>query len=220
MYLDNLSSSVRLAGMEWGAKIRQLREQRGITQTELAKRAGVTRGYIAQIETGLIKESGMDTFRRLASGLGMTLDELDAAVRGETLKPTEEPEDWLERYRAAQPYRLQIRTDFVAHAGEPVQPPQYYWIPRGGAAPVGIEAIKVKGNCLEPVIQEGDVIIVDKNAEVNIGNVVACTYQDELHLGRLRKIAGEVFLENGHGTFKLEECPHVAKVIQIERTLR
>jgi transcriptional regulator with XRE-family HTH domain len=87
--------------VEWGSVIKRLREERGLSQTELAKRSGVTRGYIAQIEIVLVKESGMDIFRRLAEALGMSLNELDTAVRGKPLTPADNPDDLLARHTAA-----------------------------------------------------------------------------------------------------------------------
>jgi transcriptional regulator with XRE-family HTH domain len=204
----------------WGLKVKQLREARSLRQEDLAQVAGLTRGYIAKIEMGIVKSPTIDTFEGLAQGFHMTLDELREELTGRVTTQATQPEDLLTRYVSAQPHRLVVQTDFVAHAGEPVQPPEYYWIPRGGAAPKGIEAINVHGNCLEPTIMPGDVIIVDKNASVDVGQIVACVYRDELHLGRLRKVADDLYLENGHGRIKFEECAVAARVIQIERKLR
>ncbi|MDP3049741.1 MAG: helix-turn-helix transcriptional regulator, partial [Eubacteriales bacterium] len=41
---------------ELGRRIRALREEKGLTLTELAERANVTKGYISQIESGTIKK--------------------------------------------------------------------------------------------------------------------------------------------------------------------
>ncbi|MBE0467407.1 MAG: helix-turn-helix domain-containing protein [Candidatus Desulforudis sp.] len=39
-----------------GRRIRRLREDMGLTVTELAERVGVTKGYISQIESGAVKK--------------------------------------------------------------------------------------------------------------------------------------------------------------------
>ena len=48
-----------------GERVRQVRELRGMTQTELAERIGVTQPFIAQIETGFAQPSE-DTINTLA----------------------------------------------------------------------------------------------------------------------------------------------------------
>jgi transcriptional regulator with XRE-family HTH domain len=51
--------------------IQALRESRGMTQRALAKKAQVTPGYIAQLETGLKKNPSLPVLRRLAKALGV-----------------------------------------------------------------------------------------------------------------------------------------------------
>ena len=56
--------------------IRELREKKGLTQEELAFKAKVTPGYVAQLELGLRKNPSLDVVRRLARALGVRLGEL------------------------------------------------------------------------------------------------------------------------------------------------
>jgi transcriptional regulator with XRE-family HTH domain len=56
--------------------IRDLREQKGLTQEELAFKARVTPGYVAQLELGLRKNPSLDVVRRLARALKVPLAEL------------------------------------------------------------------------------------------------------------------------------------------------
>ena len=56
--------------------IRRLREQRSMTQAELAKVARVTQGYISQLEAGTKKDIGAKVAVRLAKALGVPLTEL------------------------------------------------------------------------------------------------------------------------------------------------
>jgi XRE family transcriptional regulator of biofilm formation len=56
--------------------IRDLREKEGLTQEELAFKARVTPGYVAQLELGLRKNPSLDVVRRLAQALKVPLAEL------------------------------------------------------------------------------------------------------------------------------------------------
>jgi len=54
----------------------QLREAKGLTQRDLAKKAEVTPGYIAQLELGQKKNPSLPVLRRLARALGVEVGEL------------------------------------------------------------------------------------------------------------------------------------------------
>jgi len=56
--------------------LQRLRENKDMTQRELAKRAHVTPGYIAQLELGLKKNPSVPVLRKLARALGVPVTEL------------------------------------------------------------------------------------------------------------------------------------------------
>jgi transcriptional regulator with XRE-family HTH domain len=55
--------------------LKQLREERHLTQTELARRAKVTTGFISLMESGQ-RDPSLTVLRRLAKALGVTVAEL------------------------------------------------------------------------------------------------------------------------------------------------
>lgn len=59
-----------------GAKIKRLRVKRGLTQEQLAKRAGVIRVTIARIEAGMRKTPALSTRKKLAKALDVPITEL------------------------------------------------------------------------------------------------------------------------------------------------
>ncbi len=83
-----------------------------------------------------------------------------------------------------------------------------------------MEAYIVAGNCLEPEIADKDVVIIDRERQIEVGDIIACLYKNEMHLGKLRKIADKLFIENSHGRIALEECPIAAPVIEVVRRLK
>ena len=51
--------------------IRKLREAQRLTQDELAKKAGVTQGYIGHLERGLRKNPSLPALKKIAKALGV-----------------------------------------------------------------------------------------------------------------------------------------------------
>jgi transcriptional regulator with XRE-family HTH domain len=55
-----------------GKRVRELREQRGLSQEQLAERAGLHWTYVSGIERGR-RNPGLNTLGALAKALGVTL---------------------------------------------------------------------------------------------------------------------------------------------------
>jgi len=54
-----------------GALVKKIREQKGLNQTQVAKKAGLRREYISQLENGKTKGITLKTAQKLAKGLGV-----------------------------------------------------------------------------------------------------------------------------------------------------
>ena len=61
---------------EIGKTVRRLREKRGWTQEQLARKTGLNRVSIAYIEVGLRKAPTISTRKKLAKALGVSITEL------------------------------------------------------------------------------------------------------------------------------------------------
>lgn len=209
-------------------RIKKLRQERGWTQEELAKRSGLDRGYIANLEgTKSIKSPSAETFLKLAHACNIPLDELyrvagyikgHPATRGFTHKDT--LEEILGKLKLAAPISIPVYTDFPFHAGEPTQAVEYLYRERNKTASDNIEAYICRGNCMEPKINDGDIIIVDRDAVIDHGDIVACLADDELRLGQLKRIANELWLENSTSRMKFNQCQVAATVIEVVKRLK
>jgi transcriptional regulator with XRE-family HTH domain len=62
--------------MRLSAVLTRLRQERALTQEQVAKRALVTRFYISQLETGLRKSPSLAVLKRLAKALGVPVTAL------------------------------------------------------------------------------------------------------------------------------------------------
>ena len=62
--------------MNYGQTIREIREGRGVSQRKLAFMAGISSGYMSQIESGGRINLTIDVAMRLADALGVSLEEI------------------------------------------------------------------------------------------------------------------------------------------------
>jgi DNA-binding XRE family transcriptional regulator len=70
-----VGNNQRSATSQFGRAVRARREQLGITQTELAKLAGLNRSYLSELERGLVSIS-LERAEKLAKALNCTLRDL------------------------------------------------------------------------------------------------------------------------------------------------
>lgn len=55
----------------FGPRVRSLREKRGLTQEQLAKRVGMDRAHLTRLENGQALNPGLRCIEALARGLGV-----------------------------------------------------------------------------------------------------------------------------------------------------
>lgn len=70
-----------------GDAIREERMQAGLTQTELARQAGISPRYVSHLETGTRRRMGPKPYKRLRTALNAT----DERLRRKPPRPTEDP---------------------------------------------------------------------------------------------------------------------------------
>ena len=66
--------------MTIGQKLKQLRTERGWTQSEVARRSGLERGYLAHLEIDSVANPSADTFLKLARAYNIRPEELYVAA--------------------------------------------------------------------------------------------------------------------------------------------
>ncbi len=69
------------AAQRMGQRITALRKLEGISQQELADRAGLTRQHIGRIEKGELVSVAYVTIQQIAEALGMTVDIIDPGLQ-------------------------------------------------------------------------------------------------------------------------------------------
>lgn len=208
-----------------GNKIRELRKARDWSQNELARRSGVDRSYIAYLETAKVGKPSAETFLKLARAFNIRPEELyQAAGYVREAKPLyphpETSEEILGRLMLAHPVSIPIYNEFPFRVGEGAEPVEHVFRARKSPAPRNIEGYIIHGDSLAPDVLNKDIVIVDRDGQIDSGNIVAASTGGALYLARFRKIADELWLENNYGRILLNECQVVAPVIEVIRRLK
>jgi len=207
-------------------KIKDLRAAREWTQAELARRAGVDRRTISYLENQEREgRPSANVLLKLAQAFRIKPEELYQAAgyikEAKLVAPRlETPEEILDRLRLASPQSIPVYpwSCFPFHAGD--EPLEYVYITRRKSASKNVDAYIVHGGCLEPKVNDGDVIIVDLQGAIDNGDIVACLINNEFHVLRIRKVAGDLWLENNQNKYKFEQAQEIAPVIEIVRRLK
>lgn len=84
------TGGVRAAEQALGARLQEVRKQKGFTQQLLCQKANLSYSTLAKIERGAIKSPSIFTIQRIAHTLGVTLDELigESKVENRELRHT------------------------------------------------------------------------------------------------------------------------------------
>lgn len=204
-----------------GELLRRLLTQKDLSQRKLAILSGVDRGYI----NALVKGKGGSISLRIARQLAEALGESPEIFLKSDIRPIfpwqkEKPEDLLERLRLAHPVSIPVYTEFPVYAGEVIEPREYIYRARPGTTKRNVEGYIARGNCLTPIIGDGDIIIVDREATIENGDIVACLIGDSFLLGKLKQVGDQLWLENNNGTTRYEHAYISAVVIEVIRRLK
>ena len=205
-------------------KLKELRKERDWTQEEVAEHSGLGRRTVSYWEKKDRKRPPANILLGFARAYNIKPEELYQAagyIKETGIHPRPEtPEEILDRLKLATPVSIPIYTEFPFHAGDSAEPVDFVYRARPKTTGKNIEGYLVHGACLEPQVANGDIIIIDRLGEMSNGDIIVCLVDNELRIGRLRKIANELWLENNTSRIKLQDCQIAAPVIEVIRRLK
>ncbi|MGL5778777.1 XRE family transcriptional regulator [Cetobacterium sp.] len=187
--------------------VKKLRESRGITQIQLAERAGVGSGTIGEIESGK-RRCTIKTLDKIAKALELTKEEkikLDNAFMGREIKKdyiTEQLKDPIKMMVIPVYSSVAAGMGYIPDA----EPVDFITIPETSGECIGI---KVNGDSMEPTFYNNDIVVLKKDIEVGLGEIGVF----------LNKTSGESLvkrLKKKNGIFVLESDNHIFRDIEIK----
>lgn len=141
-----------------------LMQKRQISQTRLSKISGVSQSYIFKILNDQIKKPSLDTLEKLATALDSTVAQLNHS---------------LELPKEADPVVGLRKVPLISwvQAGLPTPVASLDDMDKWYICPVRISkngfALKVRGESMEPMFFEGDIVFIDPEVPAESGRIVA-----------------------------------------------
>lgn len=198
--------------MTLGETIKQYREKRGLSKSELAKLSDIHISYVGKLEQGHYKLTSSDTITKLAKALKVNPEELYRAAglihdkKGIYEIPQKTPDELISELQVSMPVAIPIVAEI--HAPQPEVLDYAYWA-KEKAVSKNIVGLKVKGFCLEPDIHDGDVIFIDKDGTPDIGKILLCYHNGKESLKLIRYSAEP----------DLEQCELIGIIVEVNRRL-
>jgi SOS-response transcriptional repressor LexA len=214
--------------INWGHRIKELRESKGYTQQEFAIRAGIKLSHLSRLELGHYKSLKDDMREALARGFDMPPTEFSQYLYGGELPSERIPTPALIN-------ELKQRYD----ASEGIEVPVLGYINAGMPAPAelvdlgnilvckselgesikmrGLFALRVSGDSLVgDDIQDGDIVIVEKEPALIDEKIYIINLEGEFVARHLHQEDGAVVLTSSNGKYarmKVEELEISGRVV-------
>lgn len=181
--------------MTKGERIKQRREQLGISQTELAECIGTSKQNLYKYENDIITNIPSDRVEALAKRLNTSPAYIMGWNEGDSLPSPAITEDTV---------TFPVITSVAAHydgvsidesaAGEKIEVPRAYL---KGRKAEDFCAMRVRGDSMYPDFRNGDIVLVLKQSTMNhSGEIGVISYgEDEMTIKRINYVDGEDWLE-------------------------
>ena len=181
--------------MTKGERIKQRREQLGISQTELAECIGTSKQNLYKYENDIITNIPSDRVEALAKRLNTSPAYIMGWNEGDSLPSPAITEDTV---------TFPVITSVAAHydgvsidesaAGEKIEVPRAYL---KGRKAEDFCAMRVRGDSMYPDFQNGDIVLVLRQSTMNhSGEIGVISYgDDEMTIKRINYVDGEDWLK-------------------------
>ena len=161
-----------------GKRLKYYREQIGLSQIDLGEKSGISQASIARIESGKQKNLKRETMKKLADGLGISLTQL---MEPFTMVREEEA-----AYGSARAVPVLGIKDIDAVKGPGAYTRKADTFEPSLSSDKKAFYLKVTPDITtRPVIEEGDLILIEPAAEIREGDMVLFLSTEKKCLGRI-----------------------------------
>ena len=200
--------------LSFGEQLSLLRRRKGLTQGELAEKAGILREMISNYESGKITPRA-ETLKKVASALEVDFEELKGYILKASEEQMKEESQTMYRYDGNKLQYIETISDVVTlpvlgkvHAGNPNLISEQEIIdliklPRriGRSADYALEITGM--SMIEAGIDKGDTVIVKVQENADNGDIVIARVGENYTIKRLKKDEnGEIWLEPANSNYQ------------------
>lgn len=167
--------------------LREIRESKGISQAEAARRLGLSRQAYSNYELGK-RQADYETLLRMSETFGVSIEEL----LGRKPKPNAEPVP-------GQVYMIPVFESVSAGFGAEAENHIIATIPlyiESDAEAAETICVRVCGDSMHPKIEDGDLVQVHKQETAETGDIVVILDGDAAYVKRFIKTPTGVVLES------------------------
>ena len=214
---------------ELNAMIRQELVKRNLSERAASTRAGLSETTLNFVLTHPESNPSSGTSKKIARFFGFNEDRVLELAGHKTPPITPIPvptvDELIRRLQNEVPIAVPIY-ETLTHAGEGAGvPTDQVYLPPRVARGRKLAAIYVKGDCMAPIVNEGDRVVIDLEASPRVGDIVVVAVdKDEIELRRfIGSLDGRVRLgcENPtHSEIEVEDVRIIGTVIETGRRLR
>ena len=193
--------------MKLGDIIKEYCFKQRISQRRFALNCDLTSGYVSMLIVNRNPKNGkpiiptIETYKKLAKGMNMSLDDLFDILDNAPIRPSKKSE--IEFTNPATISHHKIPLVGSVAGGEPIYDEEVDLFIEGPTKATC--AVKLKGQSMEPLYKDGDIIYIKEQPDVNNGEVAVVIMDDSASLKRVYHIQGGLQL--------LSENPKYAPII-------
>jgi transcriptional regulator with XRE-family HTH domain len=198
----------------WGVRVRELLDAKGMTQSELARKSGLSTATITKIVKGRSNAPEDNTINSLAHGFGISSSSLRQIIYGQSEIRQESITEIIGKLSAAL-LEVPIYNTYPASAKE-LQVTTLFLRRTAGMSK------NVTGYLLDFDVEgftKGEDVIIDHDRIPKAGNNVIFVHDGQVKIGTLKIIVDSKYIISDHKNIPLDECSDIGVIIGVYRDL-
>jgi repressor LexA len=172
-------------------KINELRKAQKLSLVQLSEKSGIPKSTLSKITAGITQNPNLETIQAIARALGVPVDYFDDESKSMGM---------IQGLLPIRKKRVPLLGDVAA--GEPIWAQESHedYVLADGDVSCDF-ALKVKGDSMEPLLYDGDVVFVRQQPDVLDGQIAVVLVDDSATLKLLYHIKGGIQLVSKNSAY-------------------
>lgn len=115
------------------------------------------------------------------------------------------------------PTCIPVYDKYLPDSAYVIEPMEYIYVSIPNTIHRNVRAYVAHTNDFAPIVEEGSIIMVDSAQKIKDNDTAACLIDGLIHIGKIRKLGGKLWLENNSGKLLLQNSQLIGVVIGLEK---